>query len=371
MPDDAIRRRDLRASERNASVSGDPLVTTDTIISSTELLRRVTAVFERCTMRPEDAALLAESLVVADVRGVHSHGVLRIPDYVRKLTQDGVDPRGRPFVAKEKGAVAVVDGGNAMGQITCAFAMKDAISRAAALGIGAVAIRGSNHCGALFFTAMQAVRAGMIGVVGTNALPTMAPWGGRDKILGINPIAVAIPSGTEPPIVFDAAFSASSHGKIRVYHQKGLPIPEGWAFDANGQPTTDAARAIDGLLQPIGMFKGVGLAVVVGILSSMLSGAAFGTELGNMVDGARPGADGHFVMAIDVGAFEDSQRFRERVDGVVRQIRESRPAPGYTRCYAPGELEHELQQEYSANGIPLNAETMRNLALSEGQLGLC
>jgi LDH2 family malate/lactate/ureidoglycolate dehydrogenase len=202
----------------------------------------------------------------------------------------------------------------------------------------------------------------MIGIAATNALPTMAPWGGRDKILGINPLAVAIPSEHEPPIVFDAAFSASSHGKIRIYHQKGLAIPEGWAFDEDGQPTTDAARAMAGLLQPIGAFKGVGLAIASGILSSFLSGAAFGTELGNMVDGATPGLDGQFVMAIDVACFEDPDRFRARVDGVVRQIRESAPAAGHDRCYSPGELEHETEIRYQRDGIPLSALTMAGLA---------
>ncbi len=340
-----------------------PTVETDTLVAAPELLARVTAIFERCGMSGRDAALLAETLVSADARGVHSHGVMRVPDYAHKLTGGGVNPRGCPHIVKGKGACLVVDGDNAMGQIACEFAMREAIARAAGTGICAAAIRGSNHCGALFYFAMHALPASMIGIATTNALPTMAPWGGRDKILGINPLAAAIPADREPPIVFDAAFSASSHGKIRIYHQKGLPIPEGWAFDAEGRPTTDAARALHGLLQPIGAFKGTGLAVISGILSSLLSGAAFGTELGNMVDGPRPGQDGQFVMAIDVAAFEDPARFRERVDGIVRQIRDSAPAPGFERCYAPGELEHETAIRYQRDGIPLAAATVAGLAV--------
>src|SRR5262249_50635907 len=153
------------------------------------------------------------------------------------------------------------------------------------------------------------------------------PWGGRDKILGINPLAAALPSNEEPPIVYDAAFSASSHGKIRIYHQKGLSIPEGWALDEDGNPTTDAARAISGLLQPVGAFKGAGLAVIMGVLSCFLSGAAFGTELGDMVRGPHSGADGQFLMAIHISAFVDLVSFRSRVDGLVRQIRGSATAP--------------------------------------------
>jgi len=202
----------------------------------------------------------------------------------------------------------------------------------------------------------------MIGIVTTNALPTMAPWGGREKMLGINPLAAAIPAGEEPPVILDAAFSASSHGKIRVFHQKGLSLPEGWAFDREGNPTTDAAEALSGLLQPIGEHKGTGLAIVMGILSSMLSGAAFGEELGNMVDGPKAGADGHFLMALNVAAFQDVEEFKKRVDGVVRRIRKSAPAPGFERCYAPGELEYQTEQRYRKEGIPLNAETLAGLS---------
>jgi LDH2 family malate/lactate/ureidoglycolate dehydrogenase len=246
--------------------------------------------------------------------------------------------------------------------------MHHALDRAAENGVAAVAVRGSNHCGALFYFAMKALQRNMIGLVTTNALPTMAPWGGREKILGINPVAIAIPSATEPPIVFDAAFSASSHGKIRVYHQKGVPIPEGWAYDTDGNPTIDSARALDGLLQPIGAFKGTGLAIVMGVLSSLLSGAAFGTELGNMVDGPKPGLDGQFLLALDVSAFEDAGGFRQRVDGIVRQIRSCAPAAGFSRCYAPGELEYETESRYRREGIPLNAETLAGLADSEAEL---
>jgi LDH2 family malate/lactate/ureidoglycolate dehydrogenase len=348
-------------------VPGYPTVENEELVDATVLLDRVRSIFERCGMSPEDAYLLADSLVVADARGVHSHGVLRVPEYVKKLTRDGVNPRGRPFVARDSGAVAVVDGDNAMGQIACHCAMSCVIERAAYSGIAAAAVRGSNHCGALFYFARMALRRDMIGIVATNALPTMAPWGGRDKILGINPLAVAVPTADEPPIILDAAFSSSSHGKIRVFHQKGVPIPEGWAFDKNGHPTVDPAEALEGLLQPIGEYKGTGLAIVMGILSSMLSGAAFGDELGNMADGPKPGCDGHFAMVLNVAAFEDPTRFKSRVDGVVRRIRDSRPAPGFDRCYAPGELEHILEERYRREGIPLHAETLAGLeALERG-----
>ena len=347
-----------------------PTVESDKIVDARQLAARVKKIFLGCGMRTEPARLLADSLVEADLRGIHSHGVLRVPDYAAKLTSEGVDPKGTPWVVRERGAALLIDGGNAMGQIACDFAMQEAKRLASQVGVAFAAVRGSNHCGALFHTAMTALDRGMIGIVGTNALPTMAPWGGRDKILGINPLAVAIPAGEEPPIVFDAAFSVSSHGKIRVYHQKGLPLPEGWAFDQDGNPTRDSAQALKGLLQPAGGFKGVGLAIIAGIFSSFLSGAAFGTELGNMDDGPRPGEDGQFVAAVDPGFFVDMREFRARVDSLVRQIRTSRPAAGFERCYAPGELEHEFQLNYRQRGIPLSAETLAGLTSVERTLAL-
>lgn len=330
----------------------------------------VTAIFEQCGMGEEDAALVADSLVFADLSGVHSHGVLRVPEYVKKLTVGGVDPRGHPQIVRDSAACMVVDGGNSMGQVGAAFAMRQTIERAYTFGLAAAAIRGSNHCGAMAYFARMALDHEMIGIATTNALPTMAPWGGSDRILGINPLAVAIPTGDETPIVYDAAFSGSSHGKIRVYQQKGLTLPEGWALDRAGRPTTDPAVAIDGLLAPIGGFKGTGLALLMGILSSMLSGAAYGTELGDIINGPAPGQDGHFVLALRVSAFEDLDRFKARTDRAIAQLHASRLAPGFDRVYAPGEVEAINRANYHRDGIPLNAVTLAGVAEAAEQFGL-
>ena len=286
----------------------------------------MSGIFQACKMSAEDAGLLATTLVQADLRGCHSHGVLRVPEYVFKLREGGVDPAAKPLVVHDAKGALVVDGNNSMGQIGSCFAMQEAICRAREYSLALAAVRGSNHCGAMAYYAMLALPEDMIGIAATHALPTMAPWGGVDKILGINPLAVAIPAGEEDPIVLDAAFSGSSHGKIRVYQQKGEPIPPDWAFDADGHPTTDPSAAINGLLQPIGGYKGTGLALVMGILSTLLSGASYGTELGNMVDGPQAGKDGHFYLAIKVSAFVDLPEFKGRVDTIVRQIRNGRKA---------------------------------------------
>jgi len=339
-------------------------------VDAAALRRLVGAIFERCGMDEDDAALLADSLVAADLGGVHSHGVLRVPEYVRKLRGGGVDPRGRPRVARELGGCLVVDGGNAMGQIAAHFAMARAIERAGVHGIAAAAVRGSNHCGAMAYFAAQALEHDMIGLATTNALPTMAPWGGAERLLGINPLAIAIPADQERPIVYDAAFSGSAHGKIRVYQQKGLSIPEGWATDRDGRPTTDPAVAIEGLLLPSGGFKGAGMAMIMGILSSMLSGAAYGTELGDMERGPTAGQDGHFLAAISLAAFEEPARFKSRVDGAIRQIHACRLAPGFDRVYAPGEPEQLRREAYAGAGIPLNDVTLADLRRTAESLGV-
>lgn len=329
-------------------------------VAFADLRARVSAIFANCGMSAKDAELLADSLATADLRGVHSHGVLRVPEYVEKLKTGGVDPRGVPRVVSDRIGAIVVDGGNAMGAVAADFAMARAIDRARSAGVALAAVRGSNHCGAMFYYAMRTLPE-MIGICATNALPTMAPWGGRDKIAGINPLAVAIPSESEPPVVLDAAFSYSSHGKIRIYHQKGQSIPPTWAFDEAGTPATETAAALKGLLQPIGEYKGVGLAVVFGLLSSLLSGAAYGTELGNMIDGPQAGKDGHFFLAINIAAFEDPDVFRARVDAAVKQIRTSQPATEGAVLYAPGGLEAALESRYRRDGIPLNEATWRGL----------
>ncbi|MCP5109614.1 MAG: Ldh family oxidoreductase [bacterium] len=349
---------------------GYPVSDTERRVSFQDLHRFLTALFERLGMNPEDAALLGRTLAVADLRGVHSHGVIRVPEYVKKLTADGVDPVGQPQLVSDRHAALVVDARNAMGAVAAHFAMRQAIERARATNVALAVVRNSNHCGAMFYYPMMALDEDMIGLAATNALPTMAPWGGVDKIIGINPLAVAAPANHEPPLVLDAAFSYSSHGKIRIYHQKGAPIPPTWAFDIEGQPTTDPAAAMEGMLQPIGEYKGVALALTMGVLSSLLSGAAYGTELGNMETGPKAGQDGHFFLAIRIAAFEDVAKFRHRVDGIIQQIRNSRRAAGVDRLYAPGEIEAETEKLYHRDGIPLNDETLAGLDQAATNVGM-
>jgi LDH2 family malate/lactate/ureidoglycolate dehydrogenase len=321
----------------------------------------VQAMFERCGMAAADAQILSDQLVNADLRGIHSHGVMRVPLYVSKLVAGGVDPRGRPRVVTDAGGALVIDGGNAMGQIAGAFAMRQAIERAGTIGVAAAAVGNSNHAGAMEYYVRMAVAADMIGIATTNALPTMAPWGGIDKLVGLNPIGIGIPAGDSAPLVLDCAFGATAHGRMQVYKQKGVPIPEGWAFDQEGRPTTDIDAALEGLVQPIGMYKGIGLAMAAGILSTLLSGAGYGTESGNMVDGPIPGRDGQFYLALNIAAFEDVATFKARMDKIIKEYQSTRLAPGVEQVWVPGHPEAELERRQRREGVPLNETTVREI----------
>ena len=338
-----------------------PTAGTDRRVDRAALDDAVRAVFSTVGMAPQDAALLSDSLVHADLRGVHSHGVLRVPDYVAKMNGGGVDPRGAPKIVSAMGGAVVVDGDNTMGQIGGRFAMHAAMDAAGEHGVAFAALRGSNHCGALDWHTLLAAEQGMIGIAGSNALPTMAPVGGVDKIVGMNPISFAAPRAGARPFVLDLAFGATAHGKIRVYHQKGIPIPEGWATDPDGNPTRDAGLALDGLILPLGQHKGIALAMMVGILSTLLSGAAYGTRLGNMVDGPRPGVDGQFFLVLDIAAFPPVDEFKAALTEIVDEVHGSRPRePGQT-LLIPGEMEERIEADYGANGIRLPGSTVDDI----------
>ncbi|MCB1739625.1 MAG: Ldh family oxidoreductase [Gammaproteobacteria bacterium] len=364
-------------------MAGYPGAERERRVEHERLTQAVSRVFEACDMSGSDARLLASTLTAADLRGIHSHGVMRVPDYVGRLSppesaarsaiagvRGGVNPRAVPRVSRDAGAMLLVDADNGMGQIGCDFAMQRAIERAREVGMAFVAVGNSNHCGGLFWYVEKAVAAGMIGFASTNALPTMAPWGGTDRIVGMNPLAIGIPAGDRPHFIMDSAFAACARGKVVVYHQKGEPLVPGWALDRNGQPTTDAGAALDGLLRPIGDYKGVNLAMAMGVLSTLLSGAGYGTALGNLDDGPVAGRDGHFVMALNISALVDLDGFRREMDAVIDQVHQSGRAPGVDRIWSAGELEAETAHRYARQGIPLNAETLQQLATTAAGLGV-
>ncbi len=330
----------------------------------------ISDILQRTGMSGDHADIVAEVLAMTDLRGVHSHGAAMLTGYVKKLQDGEIDPRGAAKVTRRHGAVAVIDGDGCMGHLAAVIAMRLAIELAEESGIGAVAVHRTNHCGAAGHFARLALEQDMVGIIMTTAMPTMAPAGGRDRVLGMNPIGVAIPAGEEAPVVLDAAFAAAARGRIVLAHQAGRPLPEGWALDRDGDPTTDPAAALSGLIQPIGDFKGSGLAVVFGLMASAFAAASFGPDLGEIESGPVPSGDGLLAIALDPSAFDTPGAFGSRVDSGVRRLRDSRPTPSNDRVRLPGDRASEYEAAARASGILLPDMTRKELVELCASLGV-
>ncbi len=340
------------------------------IVAKDDLHATVVAIGSALGMPEADARTLADTLVEADLRGVHTHGVAALPGYARRLRGGGANPVPRVRIAHRRGVISIVDADHGLGQVGSRFAMERAIEAARASGIGAAAVRNSSHFGAAAFYAAMALPHDMIGFATTSAGNRIAPIGGRTPVVGNNPFAWAIPAATERPIILDMAQSVVAAGKIGMAARKGEKIPLGWALDAQGRPTDDPLAGVAGLLVPIGGPKGFGLALIVDILCGALSGAALGRELAKPHQPDTPSQIGHFFMAIDVASFTDAESFKVRVDGMIRQIHESEPASPGTPLYVPGEIEWRLRERRLSDGIPLLESILADLRALADELGL-
>lgn len=326
------------------------------IVRPARLLRFAHEALMRVGMPQKDAALVAESLVQANLRGVDSHGVGRLfPMYIQKLQSGQVNPRPRLRLIHNRGATALLHGDDGMGQVVAAHAMDLAIQKANTAGIAAVGVRRSSHCGAAAYFAMRALSRGMIGIAMTSGTSNaMAPWGGTTPLLSNNPMAIAIPCRTCFPIVLDMAMSVAARGKIFLAANAGTPIPPDWALTADGEPTTDAAEAVKGLLRPVGDYKGSGLALVIGVLTAVLTGGAFGREiLGFYENLQEPHNTGHLMLAIRIAHFMPLSAFRTRMDEVVHELKASKLARGATEILLPGEPEFLTARRRTREGIPI------------------
>lgn len=320
---------------------------------------------------PEDqAAVIAQVTVEADLRGVDSHGVLRLPAYVHRAQNGTMTARTELAVLRERGATSLLDGGHGFGQVAGVYAMEQAIQRAAEYGSGLVAVRNVGHFGIAAFYSMLALSEKMIGIVSANAAASMAAWGGTTPLLGTNPISVAIPTGQPLDIVLDMATSIVARGKIRFAASQGQSIPLGWALDEQGQPTADPEAAIEGTLLPIGGAKGYGLALIVDILSGVLTGAAYGTNIVSLHEMSHAMVGGFTVQAIDIAAFADLDEFERRLQDMIAGIRASALAPGVERIYLPGEIEHNTKQERLQTGIPVPDNLLERLDQLAEELGV-
>lgn len=332
----------------------------------------IRSALERVGLPGDDALTVASLMTDADLQGSDGHGVMRLPQYVRRIKAGGVNLRPDIRIVEERAAMALVDGDNGMGHLVMKRAADIAIAKARTAGVAWVGSRWSNHAGPASLYARMPLAAGMVGlyfaVGNANHLP---PWGGLDMLLSTNPIAVAIPTLEEPPVVLDMATTVAAYGKVKTKAQRGETMPEGWMIDRQGRPLTDPKRAEEGFLLPIGGYKGYGLALVFGLLAGTLNGAAMGRDVIDFNhDDASATNTGQAILAIDPAAFGDPDDFRRRVDVVIRDLRASERMPGVERIWLPGEQSHAKRVEYGRDGIPISSGLLQSLDKVAVELGI-
>jgi LDH2 family malate/lactate/ureidoglycolate dehydrogenase len=322
---------------------------------------------------PADAAKVAELMVEADLTGADAHGVFRLPQYVRRLRAGGVNPRPAIKVRQTAAATALVDGDNGMGHLVMAQVAATAVELARASGVAWVGARRSNHAGAAGVYAAMPLAHDMVGIYSVVASANhMAIWGGAETLLGTNPLAVAIPAGEEAPVVLDIATTVVSYGTVKNYRLQGKEMPEGWMVSSrDGAPLTDPQRSGDGLLLPIGGYKGSGLALVLGLLAGTLNGGAFGRDVVDFnADDTSAGDTGHFIIALDIARFLPLASFTAEVDRHLRDLRASQRLPGFDAIRLPGEERRRRRDDRIANGVPILPELMVQLDRLATELGL-
>ena len=330
-------------------------------VSVERLQRHCQGVLTKVGLRENHAALVAESLLFADLRGVSSHGVVRLSSYLDRVQAGVMDVDPEMELVRDNPASALLDARNGFGQVAGARAMDIAIQKAEDSGASIVAVKNSNHFGVAAYYAMRAVAAKMIGVVLTNASPAMTPYNAQKRLLGTNPLAVAIPAGSQKPIVLDMSTSVVARGKIRLAAARpGEKIPFGWAVDADGKPTDDPLEAMKGSLTPIGGPKGAGLSLVIDLLCGALTGTALTGEVKNITDTSGRSRTGHMFIAINVARFIDTHAFLQSIDTVIQGIKDL-PSTDGTPVYLPGEIEINLEAKRRAEGLPLAMDVIETL----------
>jgi len=304
-----------------------------------------------------EAATVATSLVRAEARGQASHGVMRLETYVKRVKRGLIRPGVAPEIVTETPTTVVIDAHDGFGHVVGLHAMDVCIERAQRLGLGAAAVRNSTHFGIACIFAERAMSAGCVGIATSNAAARMPPVGTKTAVLGTNPLAIAVPSGVRTTaFVLDMSTSVAALGKILAARDQGRSIPEGWALDAEGMPTTDSARAADGLMLPMSGAKGFGLALVLEVLSAVLSGAPAGQGAGSMYrTWDRPERLGHFFMALSVSAFQPLNDFDKGITNLTSQIRHAQRIDS-AQVWLPGEIEADQERVARQQGITVTPQ---------------
>ncbi|GAB6179140.1 Ldh family oxidoreductase [Desulfotomaculum defluvii] len=308
-----------------------------------------------------DADIVANVLVDTSLEGLDTHGISRLPIYTTRIQNGRINPIANIAVNKTAPAVAVIDGDNGLGQLVGVKAMEVAINLAKETGMGAVTVKHSNHYGASAYFCKQAAAAGMIGMGFTNTPSGIPPWGGKEPYFGTNPIAFGFP-GKKQPVVVDMSSSIVARGHIILAAKQGKPIPEGWAIDKDGKPTTDAKAALGGAVLPMAGPKGYAMALAVEIMSGVLSGAAVGKEVGWIYDESTKPVDiGHTFIAMDVSKFMPAESFVSRMDQMITEIKDTPKAEGVEEIFIPGERRTMKANTRQQEGIPVPDQLLAEL----------
>jgi LDH2 family malate/lactate/ureidoglycolate dehydrogenase len=332
-------------------------------VSATQLASFIATAMSALGLPKKDAQTIAELMAEADMQGSDGHGVIRLEPYAKRILAGGLNLQPHIRVVQERTAMALVDGDNGMGHLVMKQATELAIQKAKSSGIAWVGSRLSNHAGPASLYARMALKHDMIGlyfaVGNANHLP---PWGGLDMLLSTNPIAAAIPSLNEAPIVLDMATTVAAYGKVKAKAQRGEMMPEGWMIDRQGKPLLDPTKSEEGFLLPIGGYKGYGLSLVVGILAGTLNGAAMGSQVIDFnKDFSTTTNTGQAIAVIDPAAFGDITEFKQNVDRLVRELREAQRMPGVDRIWLPGEQSHLRRIDHQKHGVLLAPSLVKQL----------
>src|SRR3984885_5334441 len=319
-----------------------------------------------------DAARCAELMTEADLTGAEGHGILRLPQYVRRLKARGFNAHPNITVTKSAPATALVDGDNGMGHLVMTRAANEAIAMARETGVAWVGVRRSNHAGPAGLYAEMPTAHGLIGIYAALANANhMATWGGADHLLGTNPLAIGVPSGSGP-LVFDMATSIVAYGTVKKYALRGLTMPEGWFVKPDtGAPITDPGKSGEGLLLPMGEYKGAGLALMIGLIAGVLNGAAFGRDVVDFnADDTSETNTGHFIVAVDIARFVPLETFKSEVDRHIADLRGSKRLPGVNEIRLPGDRRAECRSERARDGVPLAKPLLALLDKLAGELNI-
>lgn len=336
-------------------------------ISHSSLQAFVSELFTAGGMRAEEAAWYAETIVQANLWGIDSHGVIRVPTYFNRILTDGINRKAAIKTLRKAPAITLVDADGAAGAVAGRIAMEQAIEDARAHGIGVSGVTNSNHFGAAAVYSRLAAQQGMVGISMTNVMPLIAAPGAKAAVVGNNPLSIAIPTYCEFPFLLDMSMSVVAGGKLHLAVAKGEKIPYGWGVDKDGKPTDDPKKALEGFLLPIGGYKGLGLGYAVDILSGVITGGLFADQMRSMYRHPDvPSLTGHLMIAMDLSAWITPEEMKNRMEYYRSFIRQVPMADGAAPLVFPGEIEAEQERRRRQNGIPVPVSTIAALnALKE------